>query len=501
MCKIFLTFAFSVFFLAPVYSQTLKKTNIIILYVDDLGYGDVGCYGATGVETPHIDQLAKEGIRFTDAHASAATCTPSRFSLLTGMYAFRNNAAILPGDAPLLIRPEMPTLPRMLRQAGYRTGVVGKWHLGLGNGDINWNEAIKPGPLEIGFDYSFLLPATGDRIPTVYVENHEVVQVDPNDPIQVSYEEKVGNRPTGVDHPELLRVKADLQHSQTIVNGVSRIGFMGGGESALWKDEDFPDILTQKALAFMKESEDKPFFLYYSFHDIHVPRLPHPRFQGKSSMGARGDAIVQVDWVTGQIVRALEEMGLEENTLIIFTSDNGPVLDDGYADQAEALLGNHKPAGMYRGGKYSAYEAGTRVPTIAYWPSVINPAESDALISQVDFYASLADLAGEEIVKPAALDSQNLLSVLLGKSGEGRDELIEEAFVLALRQGSWKYIAPGTQAPDWLVNKKIESGLSTEPKLFNLADDPEEQNNLARKNPDKVKALRKRLKEIEANPQ
>lgn len=507
MKKILLLFLIfiSCFFLAT-HAQT-EKPNVLIIYVDDLGYGDVGCYGAKGVETPNIDRLAKNGIRFTDAHCSAATCTPSRFSILTGSYAFRNKAAILPGDAPLLIRPGTETVASMLKKAGYRTGVVGKWHLGLGNGEVDWNESIKPGPLEIGFDYAFLIPATGDRVPTVYVENHQVVGIEPDDPIQVSYEEKVGARPTGTENPELLRMKADLQHSQTIVNGVSRIGYMGGGDSALWVDEAFPDILTGKAKTFIRENPDQPFFLYFSFHDIHVPRLPNPRFRGKSEMGPRGDAIAQMDWCTGELIKTLEEAGILENTLVIFTSDNGPVLDDGYEDQAVTLLGDHQPAGPFRGGKYSAYEGGTRVPTITYWPGTIQPGESDALWSQVDLFASLAQLTRQKLSKDAALDSATLdsaapdsfdmLPVLLGKSDQGRNTMLEESFTLSLRMNEWKYIAPlEGELPDWLSNKDIETGLRDSPQLYNLADDIEEQNNLAQKYPDKLKEMKTILRNI-----
>ena len=338
--------------------------NIVIFYVDDLGYGDVGSYGAIGVETPNIDRLAANGVRFTDAHSTAATCTPSRYSLLLGEHGFRLEADVLDGDAPLLIQPGRPTLASMLKRAGYATAVVGKWHLGLGDGNLDWNGDISPGPLDIGFDYAFLMPATGDRVPTVYVENRGVVDLDPGDPIAISYTGKVGDRPTGYEYPELLRFSADRQHSDTIIYGVSRIGHISGGESALWVDEDFPDVFTTKAVEFIRENRDTPFFLFRSFHDIHVPRLPHPRFTGASTMGPRGDAIAQGDWMVGEIVAELETLGIADNTLVVFTSDNGPVLDDGYADQSVTLLGEHKPAGPFRGGKYSAFEAGTRVPTI-----------------------------------------------------------------------------------------------------------------------------------------
>ena len=475
-----------------------NKPNIVIIYVDDLGYADVGCYGAKGVETPNINRLAKNGIRFTDAHSPAATCTPSRYSLLTGEYAFRNNAKVLPGDAPLLINPEKPTIASMLKKAGYKTAVVGKWHLGLGSGKINWNEDIKPGPLEIGFDYSFLLPATGDRVPTVYIENHKITKLDINDPIEVSYKEKVGNRPTGLERPDLLRYKADTQHSQTIVNGVSRIGTMAGGESALWVDEEFPEVFLSKAKQFIHNNKDNPFFLYFSFHDIHVPRLPNKKFEGKSTMGVRGDAIAQMDWTTGELIKELEILGIDDNTLIIFTSDNGPVLDDGYYDQAVELLGEHNPSGVFRGGKYSSYEAGTRVPTITYWPGKIKAAESKALFSQVDLYASIASLVGENLTNKEAIDSKNVLDALLGNKKTAREFMLEEAFSLSIRKNNWKYIEAfsGEKVPDWLANKDIETGLLFEPQLFDLSKDIAEQNNLVEQFPEIVKELQGKIDEI-----
>lgn len=477
-----------------------RLPNIIVIYVDDLGYADVGSYGALGVETPNIDFLADNGIRFTDAHAAAATCTPSRYALLTGQYGFRSRARVLPGDAPLLIRPGQPTLPAMLRKAGYATAVVGKWHLGLGDGNLDWNESIEPGPLEIGFDYAFLLPATGDRVPTVYVENRAVVGLDPVDPIVVSYAGKVGDRPTGTENPELLRMTANPQHSATIVNGVSRIGHMAGGERALWVDEEFPDVFTEKALAFVRENKDQPFFLFYAFHDIHVPRLPHPRFQGKSAMGPRGDAIAQADWMTGEIVKVLESLGIVDDTLLIFTSDNGPVLDDGYDDRAVELAGEHDPSGPFRGGKYSAFEAGARVPTIVYWPGRIAPGDSDALVSQVDFYASLAALTGVELDAFEAIDSRDVLDALLGNGGMGREVLFKESIrTFSVRKGDLKYIAPLTVAdlPKWFYTKDIEHGLSRAPQLYDLSVDIGERNNIAAERPDVVADLQALLESIE----
>lgn len=474
-----------------------NKPNVIIIYVDDLGYGDVGCYGAKGVKTPNIDALAKGGMRFTDAHCGAATCTPSRYSLLTGEYAFRINAAVLAGDAPLLIDTEKKTMPDMFKNAGYTTAVIGKWHLGLGDGELNWNDSIKPGPREIGFDYSFLIPATGDRVPSVYVEDYNIVGLDPNDPVQVSYTTKVGDWPTGTENPEMLKQQADLQHSGTITNGVSRIGFMSGGEKALWKDEDFPFVLNEKAKAFIHANKENPFFLYYAYHDIHVPRIPNEKFVGASVMGPRGDAIAQMDWCTGEIVKYLKELGIDKNTLIIFSSDNGPVLDDGYADECVEMLGEHKPSGIYRGGKYSAFEAGTRVPTIVYWPGSVSPGESNALLSQVDLYASLAELVEQPLQPNDAIDSKSTLSAWLGLSDKGREVILEESYVKSLRVGDWKYIEPSNASSDWIENdKKIESGISKKAQLYNLASDPSEQVNVIEENKDQAVEMDKLLKEI-----
>ncbi len=480
-----------------------QKPNIVVVYVDDLGYGDLSCTGAKGVETPNVDKLAEGGILFTDAHCSAATCTPSRYSLLTGSYAFRKNAAVLKGDAPLLIEPGTPTLPSMLQKNGYKTAVIGKWHLGLGNGNVDWNGAVKPGPLEIGFDYSYLIPATGDRVPCVLVENHKVLGLDKNDPITVSYDGKVGTDPTGIENPDLLRYGADNQHGKTIVNDVSRIGYMTGGNAARWKDETIPYQMLSKARNFIDQNQNTPFFLYFAFHDIHVPRMPDLRFAGKSTMGVRGDAIAQMDYFTGQLVDYLKIKGVLNNTLIIFSSDNGPVLNDGYSDKAEELLGDHKPGGIYRGGKYSCYEAGTRVPTIAYWPNKIKKGQtSNALIGHVDIYASIAAMLNYDLKDGEAPDSFNHLDAYLGKDQKGRAELIEEAYALSIREGKWKYIEPSENKGEWIMDiKSIESGLSNKAQLYNLEEDPKEQNNLANTKPKLAKKLAEKIRKIREQSQ
>ncbi len=482
---------------APEAPQTSARTpNVLIIYADDLGFGDSGAYGATAVKTPNIDRLASEGLRFTNGYAAASTCTPSRYALLTGKYPFRQEGVhVLPGNAPLIIRPGTTTVASMMRDAGYRTGVVGKWHLGLGDGDVDWNGDIKPGPLEIGFDYAFLIPATGDRVPCVFVEDHRVVGLDPSDPIQVSFAEKVGDEPTGRENPELLKMHPSHGHDFTIVNGISRIGYMSGGHAARWVDEDIADTLAGKAVDFIERNKEQPFFLYFAYHDIHVPRVPNPRFVGSTEMGPRGDAIAQLDWATGEVLGALDRLGLADDTLVIFTSDNGPVVDDGYKDQAVEKLDGHDPAGGLRGGKYSAFEAGTREPFIVRWPGHVETGTSDAVVSQTDFLASLAALVDQALPPEAGPDSVNVLDALLGKSQQGRTQLIETSQTLSLRDGDWKYIEPHAGAA---LNKNvnIETGLSMEPQLYELAADPGEQHNLAAENPDKAAEMKAELDKI-----
>lgn len=472
--------------------------NIVIIYADDLGYGDLGCYGATALKTPNLDRLAASGQRFTAAYATSATCTPSRYGILTGVYPWRKKGnQILAGNAAMIIAPGSVTLPSVLRKAGYRTGVVGKWHLGLGTtGEpVDWNAAIRTGPLQIGFDHSFIMAATGDRVPTVFVENDRVVNLDPADPIEVSYESRIGQGPTGRENPDLLKFGADDQHSDTITHGVSRIGFMTGGKAALWKDDELGDRFTAEALEFIQREKAKPFFLFFALHEPHVPRVPAPRFVGKSSLGPRGDAILQLDDHVGAVVNQLEKLKLLENTIVIVTSDNGPVLDDGYEDGAHEKNGAHRPAGPFSGGKYSKLEAGTRVPLIVSWPAKITPGVSAAVSSQVDFLASFATLVGQPV--PAG-DGRNAIDVLLGKSQEGRAAIILEGMTgLALRAGDWKYIPPHPGRPDF---KGMRSGNDSQAQLYHLAEDPAETRNLALTHPDKTEELSALLAGIKADP-
>lgn len=475
---------------------TTYQPNIVLIYLDDLGYGDVSSYGATAFETPNIDKLANEGVKFTRGYASSATCTPSRFAILTGTYPWKNSSAkILPGTAPLIIDTTLATLPKALKANGYQTAIVGKWHLGLGSGNVDWNQPVKPGPNEVGFDYSYIMAATQDRVPTVYLKNGLVENLDPNDPILVNYEQSFEGEPTGTENPELLSMVGDPQHSNTIVNGVPRIGFMKGGTAARWSDVDMADNFLEKAQNYVNEQrdKDKPFFLYYAMQQPHVPRTPHPRFEWTSGLGPRGDVILEADWAVGEFMKTLKDAELLENTLVIFTSDNGPVLDDGYEDQAIELLGDHDPSANLRGGKYSLFDAGTRVPFITYWKGKIKPGVSDALISQLDLLASLSALSGNEVETP---DSKNIIDVFFGKSNEGRKDLIIEATSrTAYIKGDWAFIPP-YEGDDFLPTKGIETGNSEDFQLYNLAEDHSQENNLADANPKKLEEMKEEFEAI-----
>lgn len=480
--------------------QQSQKPNVVFIYADDIGYGDISCNGATTIKTPNIDLLANQGVRFTNMHSAAATCTPSRYALLTGEYAWRRQGTgIATGDAGSIIRPERYTLADVFKDAGYQTGVVGKWHLGLGDktGTQNWNSHITPGPSDIGFDYSFILAATGDRVPCVYVENQYVRNLDPNDPISVSYVKNFEGEPTGRSNPELLTMHPSHGHDMSIVNGISRIGYMKGGKSALWKDEEIADVITGKALEFIQKSKDKPFFLYFATQDAHVPRVPHPRFVGSSGMGPRGDAIVEFDWSVGEVMKTLKRLGLEKNTIIILSSDNGPVVDDGYKDQAVELLGAHKPAGEFRGGKYSSFEGGTRVPAILCWQGNVKPGVSDRLLCQIDMIASFAELLNVKVPANAAPDSENHLNAWLNKNGKGREYLVLQNVNnnLSIENGNWKFIAP-RKGPAYSPLTNTEYGNLEQDQLYDLSSDRGEKVNVAAQHPEVVERLKVKLNQI-----
>ena len=497
-----------------------RSPNIVLLYSDDIGWGDLGCYGAKAIPTPNLDRLAAAGVRFTAGYCTSATCTPSRYSLLTGEYAWRRKGTgVLPGDANMIIKPGRPTMPASLAKLGYATGVVGKWHLGLGGESVDWNKPISPSPNQIGFSYSYIMAATGDRVPTVFVENGGVVGLDPKDPIEVSYKQPFPGDPDLTTAAERAKLKMDWSHghNMALVNGVGRIGWMKGGKAALWNDETMGDVFADKACAFIANNKDKPFFLYYASHENHVPRVHHPRYAGRTPLGPRGDAVVAFDDQAGRILAELDKHGLADNTLVIYTSDNGPVLDDGYKDQAveRNQAAGHRPAGPFRGGKYSILEGGTRVGFIARWPGRTPAGKvSDALISQVDLAAVFTKLAGGDPAEFLKLDGVDVAAALTG--GAGRETLISstQANTLSIRDARWKFI-PGVGAPgkakntaanatgpfalvgsaeDLARDRRDQAG----PRLFDLLADPSERKNVAAEHPEVVDRLRTKLEEQKA---
>jgi arylsulfatase A-like enzyme len=478
-----------------------RKPNIVYILADDIGYGDFGCYGATKVQTPNVDRLASQGLRFSDAHSMASVCTPSRYSLLTGEYAFRKKGTgIASGIEGLLIEPGRTTLPLLMKRAGYATGIVGKWHLGLGTKPTNYNAEIKPGPLEIGFDYAWIIPATGDRVPCVWVENHRVVGLDPADPIKLDYGVSRGS-------PE------------SFVNGIPRIGKQTGGKAALWKDDEISTVIAAKSREFIERHKDQPFFLEVATHNIHVPRVPNQKFVGTSQCGVRGDTIDEFDWIAGQVIDALDRLGLAENTIVIVTSDNGGILDNNGPDSKHGVgspeaNNGHKFNGVLRGTKGSLWEGGTRLPFIIRWPGKIKPGVSDALICQVDMLASFAALTGQSLASADGPDSLNVLPAMLGQPTDKpcREYLIEQSNTgpaLALRKGTWKYI-PGhggdkaarrkTAKPENPSETVADRDLPPElGELYDLAKDLSETKNVAASHPEMVAEMAAKLEELKKN--
>lgn len=473
--------------------------NIVVIIADDLGYGDVSCNGATAVKTPNIDRVAAEGRRFTSGYCSASTCTPTRFSLMTGTYAFRvKGTGIAAPNAAAVIRPGTETLPAILKRAGYSTAAIGKWHLGLGDDRPDWNGELKPGPLDIGFDHCVLLPTTNDRVPQVLVEDRRVRNLDPADPLWVGDEQPSADHPTGVSHRDTLKMNWSKGHNGTIHNGVSRIGYYTGGMKARFRDEDLADIWVKESVDWIEAHRDRPFFLYFAAHDIHVPRVAHERFQGKSGLGPRGDCILEFDWCVGELTKTLDRLGLSKDTLLVICSDNGPVLDDGYQDDAVEKLRSHTPAGPYRGGKYSVYEGGTRTPFITRWPGRIMPGVSDEIVCTIDFAASFAALTGQSVATDGCLDSQNVLGALLGEpNAKGREELLQQnnaGAAMGLRVGQWKLVR--MQSPMGAAKKKAAAASE---QLYDLSTDPGEQTDVASQHPAERQRLHDRLEKIIAD--
>ncbi|MEM9645524.1 MAG: sulfatase-like hydrolase/transferase [Planctomycetota bacterium] len=477
--------------------------NVIVIMADDLGYGDVGCYGHAALSTPHIDQLAAEGLQFSNGYCSASTCTPTRYSFLTGTYAFREKGTgIAPPNSPALIPAGTTTVATLMKEAGYQTAVIGKWHLGLGQPEAgpDWNGRLDPGPLEIGFDHCFLLPTTNDRVPQVYVKDHRVLNLDPADPLWVGQKKPSEDHPTGISHRDELKMDWSHGHNSTIHNGISRIGFYTGGHAARFRDEDLSDRWVEESKRWITDHKDEPFFLFFASHDLHVPRVVHERFQGKSGLGPRGDAIVELDWCVGEITKTLRELDIEEKSMVVLCSDNGPVLDDGYKDDAIEKLGDHDPNGPFRGGKYSVFEGGTHTPLITWWPGTISPGVSEEVVCTIDLAASLAAMADVELPENACLDSMDLSAALTGaQDARGRESLVQQdngqAGNFGYRKGNWKL-----QRHAKKQSRNVELRLVPTPvpefQLFDLNSDPGETINVIDQNPEIASQMKQELDEL-----
>lgn len=502
--KIIPAIVFLSFFTGCLESEAIEqkdKPNVIIINVDDLGYGDVSSYGATKVETPNIDRLVGEGRRFTDAHSASAVCSPSRYALITGEYPARKDFwyPIFLKDT-LQVDPNQTTIGDVMKDAGYSTAVVGKWHLGFGNEfPVDWNKELKPGPLELGFDYYFGVPVLNSHPPFVYVENHKVLGLKEDDPLVY------GKRAKTREFDEKFGIDE-----------------LGGGKAAheLYKDREMGTTLTEKTIDWIKENKDDAFFLYFAPPQIHHPFTPAQRFIASSDAGRYGDWIHELDWMIGEVLNTLDEEGLTENTLVIFTSDNGGMFNRGGQNAWEA---GHRLNGDLLGFKFGAWEGGHRVPFIARWPGHI-PAgtESDELISNVDLIATLAAVADRPLKEKEGPDSYNILPALTGSPEEPiRDHLIispSQRSHLSVRRGKWMYIPAqgeggfdGTEIGEHTfagaaahkltgqVNSDVENARIKESappaQLYDLEADPTQKKNLYNDHPEIVEELQALLEE------
>ena len=431
----FLVIAVLVGMFVPSARAENNNPNIVLIFADDLGYGDLGCYGATKLLTPNIDKLAAEGHRFTDAHSASAVCTPSRYGLLTGEYPLRANdgkgiwGPCLP-ESKLLIDTDKLTIAKVLKNVGYETSCFGKWHLGFGTGNIDWSKSLRPGPQDVGFDYYFGVPIVNSCSPYVYVENDRIVGHDPNDPI-FYISRKPGDKATPI-------TPLTEEHGNRVQN------FFGGAAEAhkLYNDFTIGTTLAERASKWIREREDKPFFLYLATTNIHHPFTPAPRFQGTSQCGLYGDFVHELDWIVGEVMKAIEEKGVADNTLVILTSDNGGMFNHG---GQRAFKDGHRQNGDLLGFKFGAWEGGHRVPFIAKWPGKIKPGTvSKQLICNVDMLATFAAITEQTIEKKQLADSVNVLPALLGEPlSQLRETLVLSPCRpthLTVRKGKWLYI-------------------------------------------------------------
>lgn len=469
------------------------RPNLVVILADDLGYGDLGCYGATKVKTPHMDRLGREGMRFLDAHSPHSVCTPTRYGLLTGRYCWRTWAqsrGVWAND-PLLIDTRRLTLPGLLQSAGYRTACVGKWHLGFGSPETpgwddqngpDYNRRLAPGPLEVGFDYFFGIPHVG-QLPHIYIQNHRVVGLRPDDPLRIVLDPRSRRRTSFRE-----RIGAPPAHR------------FEGGRSARYRHEDVAVTLTDKAVAWIESQPGEPFFLYFAHRNVHAPLRPHPRFRGTSEIGVYGDFINELDWSVGRVLDALDRRGFAKNTLLIVSSDNGAV-QMGHQPADVVDYRGHKANGPWRGQKTEVYEGGHRVPLIARWPGHVAPgSKSNDLVALTDLLATVAELLGETLPDDAGEDSFSFLHVLEGRrpAGAVRRAIVHDSNLgaMAVRQDSWKLITiQGGGGIGWSKNQKNPE--KPPGQLYNLADDPAERDNLYEKRPEIVARLTRLLHKIQ----
>ncbi|MDF1739067.1 MAG: arylsulfatase [Verrucomicrobiales bacterium] len=408
--------------------------NVVLIFADDLGYGDLGCYGATKVKTPNIDKLAAEGRRFTDAHSASAVCTPSRYGLMTGEYPFRAAGGRglwgpAPITSPLLIDTGTETIADVFKSSGYETAAFGKWHLGFGEGSNDWQEPLRPGPQDLGFDYYFGMPVVNSAPPYVYVENDRIVGSDPEDPLVYLGRNAKGTTPITPIPPEAAQRSANQ--------------FSGGVKAhKLFNDFEVGTTLAGKATDWIKARGEAPFFLYFATTNVHHPFTPAERFQGSSEAGPYGDFVHELDWIVGEVMKSLEEKGVADNTLVIITSDNGGMFNHGGRRAAE--LG-HKINGDLLGSKFGIWEGGHRVPFIAWWPEKIEAGTvSDQLINSVDLKASFAALTDQVLSPDEQKDSINMLPALTGDPEKplrtGMFMTPHKPSHMSLRQGKWMFI-------------------------------------------------------------
>ncbi|GAB2478060.1 sulfatase family protein [Algoriphagus taiwanensis] len=455
--------------------------NIIFILADDLGYGDLKAFHPESkISTPHLDQLAAEGMRFTDAHTTSAVCTPSRYALLTGRYNWRSRLkqGVLTGESQALIPKERTTVASLLKSKGYQTAFIGKWHLGMdwglkvdsieqvGEGYsadfslVDFSKPVQNGPNVLGFDYSYALPASLDMAPYVYVENEQVTQV-PN--------------------------------RETIDEGEYSWWRKGPTSPDFIHEEVTPNFFTRTIQYIQNQSgQEKPFFLYLALPSPHTPILPKEEWQGKSGLLPYADFVMMIDDYIGQVNQALKEAGLEENTLVIFSSDNGCAPAAGFNKLVEM---GHLPSAQFRGHKADIYEGGHRVPFIAKWPKQIQAGSSaEETVSLVDFFATAAELSGYEVGENEGEDSYSLLPLFRQESrqGEFREGTVFHSVngTFAIRKGDWKLIlAPGSGG--WSFPRPGDPAAADLPEvqLYDLATDPGETSNLQAEQREKVQEL------------